>query len=62
VVLENTHNLAGGTTYTPEQTRACIEACRDAKLKVHIDGARLLERGGRAGRRRRARSRRGRHV
>ena len=41
VVLENTHNLAGGTTYTPEQTRTCIEACRDAKLKVHIDGARL---------------------
>jgi len=41
VVLENTHNLAGGTTYTPEQTRACILACRDAKLKVHIDGARL---------------------
>jgi threonine aldolase len=41
VVLENTHNLAGGTTYTADQTRGCIEACREAKLKVHIDGARL---------------------
>jgi threonine aldolase len=41
VVLENTHNLAGGTTYTPEQTRACVEACARAKLKLHIDGARL---------------------
>lgn len=40
-VLENTHNLAGGTCYTVEQTRACIAACRAAGLKVHIDGARL---------------------
>jgi threonine aldolase len=41
VVLENTHNLAGGTVYTVEQTRACIEACQEKKLGVHIDGARL---------------------
>ena len=41
LVVENTHNLAGGTTYTADQTRGCIEACREAKLKVHIDGARL---------------------
>lgn len=40
-VLENTHNLAGGTCYSVEETRACIEACRQAGLKVHIDGARL---------------------
>jgi threonine aldolase len=40
-VLENTHNLAGGTVYTVQETRACIEACRAAGLKVHIDGARL---------------------
>jgi threonine aldolase len=41
VVLENTHNLAGGTVYDVEQTRLCVEACREAGLRVHIDGARL---------------------
>jgi threonine aldolase len=41
VVLENTHNLAGGTVYSAEQTRACVDACREAKLKLHVDGARL---------------------
>jgi len=41
VVLENTHNLAGGTVYTVEQTRACIDSCHQRNLKVHIDGARL---------------------
>lgn len=41
VVLENTHNLAGGCVYTVEQSRACIETCREAGLRVHIDGARL---------------------
>jgi threonine aldolase len=41
VVLENTHNLAGGTVYTVEQTRACVELCHGKNLKVHIDGARL---------------------
>jgi threonine aldolase len=41
VVLENTHNLAGGALYTAEQTQSVIGACRDAGLKVHIDGARI---------------------
>jgi threonine aldolase len=41
VVLENTHNLAGGTVYTPAQMRAAVAACREADLKVHLDGARL---------------------
>jgi threonine aldolase len=40
-VLENTHNLAGGTLYTMDQTRAAIEACRASGLRVHLDGARL---------------------
>jgi threonine aldolase len=40
-VLENTHNLAGGTVYDAEQTRAAIAACREAGLAVHVDGARL---------------------
>jgi threonine aldolase len=40
-VLENTHNLAGGTVYTPGQTRAALDACRKEGLAVHLDGARL---------------------
>jgi threonine aldolase len=40
-VLENTHNLAGGTLYSVEATRAAVAACREAGLAVHIDGARL---------------------
>jgi threonine aldolase len=41
VVLENTHNLAGGTVATLEQTRAVVAACREAGLNVHMDGARI---------------------
>src|SRR5262245_23189824 len=41
VVLENTHNLAGGTVYTAERMRAAVAACREAGLAVHLDGARL---------------------
>jgi len=40
-VLENTHNLAGGSVYTVEETAAVIAACREAGLRVHVDGARL---------------------
>jgi threonine aldolase len=40
-VLENTHNLAGGTVYTVEQTRAAVASCRAAGMRVHLDGARL---------------------
>jgi threonine aldolase len=40
-VLENTHNLAGGSLYTVGQTEAAIAACREASLRVHVDGARL---------------------
>jgi threonine aldolase len=41
VLLENTHNLAGGAVLTVEETREVIAACREAGLRVHIDGARL---------------------
>jgi threonine aldolase len=41
VVLENTHNFAGGTVYTVEETRVAIAAAREAGWKVHIDGARI---------------------
>src|SRR3989442_9152101 len=40
-VIENTHNLAGGSIYTVEQTAAVIAACGEAKLRVHVDGARI---------------------
>ncbi len=41
VVLENTHNLAGGTVLDAARSRATMDACHDAGLGVHVDGARL---------------------
>jgi threonine aldolase len=41
VVLENTHNLGGGSVQSVEETQAVVAACREADLKVHLDGARL---------------------
>jgi threonine aldolase len=40
-VLENSHNLAGGTCYSVEQHRSTVAACREAGLSVHVDGARI---------------------
>jgi threonine aldolase len=40
-VLENTHNLAGGAVFGVEEMQASMAACREAGLKVHVDGARL---------------------
>ena len=41
VVLENTHNLAGGTVADESAMREAITAAHDAGLPVHVDGARL---------------------
>jgi threonine aldolase len=41
VVLENTHNLAGGTVADVAMMRAAIEAAHQAGAAVHVDGARL---------------------
>ncbi len=41
VVLENTHNLAGGAVADAPAMRAAIEAAHQAGLTVHVDGARL---------------------
>ncbi|HET7295120.1 MAG TPA: GntG family PLP-dependent aldolase [Vicinamibacteria bacterium] len=41
VVLENTHNLAGGTVATVAEMQAAIAAARELGWKVHVDGARL---------------------
>jgi len=40
-VLENTHNLAGGSIYSVAETAAVMAACRQAHLHVHVDGARI---------------------
>jgi threonine aldolase len=39
--LENTHNSAGGTVTPPDEHAAVVAAARGARLKVHLDGARL---------------------
>jgi threonine aldolase len=39
--LENTHNAAGGAVTAPEEHAAVVSAAKGAKLKVHLDGARL---------------------
>ena len=41
LVLENTHNLAGGTVATAADMQASIATAHEHGLKVHVDGARL---------------------
>ena len=41
LVLENTHNLAGGTVATVKEMQESIDAAHQIGLKVHVDGARL---------------------
>ena len=41
VVLENTHNLAGGTVADEASMRDAIAAAHEAGVPVHVDGARL---------------------
>jgi threonine aldolase len=41
VLLENTHNRAGGAIWPPEQARAVSDRARALGLAVHLDGARL---------------------
>ena len=40
--LENTHNAAGGTCLSLEQTEALASTARGLGLKVHLDGARIF--------------------
>jgi threonine aldolase len=42
VVIENTHNYAGGAIITPDQVKALSETAREYSLKIHVDGARLF--------------------
>jgi len=41
VALENTHNFGGGTVQPFEHLVGVSELCRDAGVRLHLDGARL---------------------
>jgi threonine aldolase len=41
VLVENTHNFAGGAVLPLSTLRAISGACRDAGVPLHLDGARL---------------------
>ncbi|NNG18542.1 threonine aldolase family protein [Naumannella sp. ID2617S] len=41
VALENTHNFGGGTIQPLEHLQAVHRLCRDAGVRLHLDGARL---------------------
>jgi threonine aldolase len=42
VVIENTHNAAGGTFYSREALKKVSSFARERRLSVHMDGARLF--------------------
>ncbi len=42
VVIENTHNYAGGIIITPEKVNNLVTTAHENGLKVHVDGARLF--------------------
>ena len=42
IVLENTHNVAGGTVYPPALLKEIGAFARKRKLSVHVDGARIF--------------------
>ena len=41
VVIENTHNLGGGTVQRVEEVQAVVAAARECGFRVHVDGARI---------------------
>jgi threonine aldolase len=42
VSIENTHNMWGGTVYPTTQVDEICRGAHDARLKVHMDGARIF--------------------
>jgi len=42
VCIENSHNRAGGTVWSPAQMKALFDFAKDHKLNVHMDGARIF--------------------
>lgn len=42
VCIENTHNRAGGTIYPLDDIKSVNNVCKENKLKLHLDGARIF--------------------
>lgn len=42
IVVENSHNLAGGTVYPVERLRELTKLASSRSLKIHLDGARVF--------------------
>jgi threonine aldolase len=42
LALENTHNLKGGTAFTPEEIGAAAVVAQERGVPVHLDGARIF--------------------
>jgi threonine aldolase len=42
IALENTHNMAGGTLYTPERIEEICSNAHALRIPVHLDGARIF--------------------
>lgn len=42
IVLENTHNMKGGSIYPQEEALRVIEYAQEQKIPVHLDGARIF--------------------
>jgi threonine aldolase len=42
VSIEDTHNSSGGRLWPLEEIDAVVETCRELDIRVHLDGARLL--------------------
>ena len=42
LALENTHNTAGGTVWPLDELRAVVATGRELGMRVHLDGARLV--------------------
>jgi threonine aldolase len=42
LVLENTHNMKGGSIYPPEQAKRLVQYAHERKIPVHLDGARVF--------------------
>ena len=42
VAVENTHNTSGGRIWPLDEIDAIAETCRELDLRMHLDGARLL--------------------
>src|ERR671933_1309091 len=42
VVVENTHNSSGGRIWPLEEMEAMAATCRELDMRIHLDGARLM--------------------